>query len=134
MVLVLLGLMAALLVTRLRQRDFGPLLWCAGAVLAVFCFALAKSLDASSSFVAQALFNLYLLALGVLVFWGGVSRDDLIAANGGMSILALLFIGRFFDADLNLALRGVVFIVIGLGFLTANILFIRRRKSEGTAP
>jgi hypothetical protein len=43
-----------------------------------------------------------------------------------MGILALLFTFRFFDSDMGILFRGVAFILIGMGFLGANLWMSRR--------
>jgi len=85
------------------------------------------------SIVAAGAFNLYLFVLGVYTISSGVRRGELGMTNGGMGILALLFIVRFFDSDLGFVVRGIAFILIGSGFLFANLVMARRfrnRKGE----
>jgi hypothetical protein len=47
--------------------------------------------------------------------------------NAGMTILSALILCRFFDADIGFVARGVAFIVIGAGFLLANLMMLRKR-------
>ena len=50
------------------------------------------------------------------------------AARIGAALITLLVILRMADADLSLLVKGLAFIVIGVGFLGFNI-FISRRRS-----
>ena len=72
------------------------------------------------------LFNLYLLALGVLTLRRGLRKGHLGTVNGGLLLLSMLIIARFFDADLTFTLRGIMFILIGTAFLMTNIVMKRR--------
>ena len=45
-------------------------------------------------------------------------------------ILALLFTVRFFDSDMSILFRGIAFILIGAGFLGANIWISRAARTE----
>ena len=77
--------------------------------------------------VLLVLFNLYLAALGVTTMVVGLRMERLGIVNVGMGIIAVLIIARFFDSDLSFVVRGVAFIVVGAGFLTANVMMLRRK-------
>jgi hypothetical protein len=47
--------------------------------------------------------------------------------NTGLLVLSALIIARFFDSDLSFLARGVAFILLGAGFLTANVVILRRK-------
>lgn len=79
----------------------------------------------------QALFNFYVFAAGLALLVMGVRRHQLGTVNGGMLILSALVLCRFFDSEMGFVLRGVVFIALGVGFLIANFLLLRRKR---TAP
>lgn len=74
---------------------------------------------------AATLFNLYLIGLGLGTLVQGFRNRRLGPVNAGMAILALLILCRFFDSDLGFVLRGVAFIVIGIGFLATNVVLLR---------
>ena len=44
------------------------------------------------------------------------------------SLLAALIVTRFFDANVSFVVRGVAFIILGIGFLGANLLLSQRGK------
>ena len=77
--------------------------------------------------VGRALFNVYLFALGLELLAAGVRANRLENVNLGLLVLSALIIARFFDSDLSFLSRGVAFIVVGAGFLTANVMMLRRK-------
>jgi membrane-bound ClpP family serine protease len=54
--------------------------------------------------------------------------------NHGLVTALLISINFFFETDLSYTLRGLVFIVVGSGFIVANVLLSRNkaRKSGQT--
>jgi len=42
----------------------------------------------------------------------------------------LLIICRFFDTNLSFVLRGLLFVLVGLGFFAMNYWMIRKRKQQ----
>jgi uncharacterized membrane protein len=78
--------------------------------------------------IPQAMFNLYVAALGLLTLSQGLRGNSITRLNGGLLLVAALIMARFFDAELDFVLRGVAFIVIGIGFLGANVFLLRRRS------
>jgi uncharacterized membrane protein len=77
---------------------------------------------------AQALFNVYLAALGLTTLARGLGEARLGVTNLGLILLAALGLARFFDADLSFVARGVGFILVGLLFLGVNVHLVRKRE------
>ncbi|NQS99857.1 MAG: DUF2157 domain-containing protein [Candidatus Omnitrophica bacterium] len=73
------------------------------------------------------IFNAYLLYLSLSRIIIGIRNNSLAAINMGMLILGILIIARFFDSDINFLFKGLVFIVLGIGFLVTNVVLIRRK-------
>jgi hypothetical protein len=44
-----------------------------------------------------------------------------------MVVIAVLATARFFDTDLEFVVRGIAFILIGLGFLVTNLIVFKRK-------
>jgi len=130
---LLLSLAVIFLVWRLRQRDWVVLPWLALPLLALVGYLLACFGESEAA--SMAIFNGYLLVLGLSGIATGVRAGSLAVTNGGMATLAALFIARFFDSELSFTFRGIGFILIGAGFLAANAAFVRRmRKHKGAMP
>jgi len=126
--LVLLAGVVLFAVWYARRKDYPVMLWVTAPALAVIGFAIASAEGMED--VPPLLFNGYLLALGVLVLRQGIHEGRMVLANGGMGILALLFTLRFFDSDMGILVRGIAFILIGAGFLGANLWLSRKLKAR----
>lgn len=124
LVLLLVGAVVALAVHLFGKRDWRPLVWAGSPLIALVSYAFATA--DGMEWVPPLLFNGYLFVLGVLVLKDGVQESRLAVANGGMGILALLFTVRFFDSDMGILMRGIAFILIGAGFLCANVFLARK--------
>jgi uncharacterized membrane protein len=79
--------------------------------------------------VSMILFNAYLFGLGVLYLWRGLQYNALGLVNAGMLFIASLLVMRFFDSNISFVVKGIVFILIGLGFFAVNFILIRKRKN-----
>jgi len=79
--------------------------------------------------LAVVLAHLYALALAGALIRTGLRQSRLGLANEGAALIAALVLLRFFDSELSYAVRGVGFIVTGMGFFAAT-LWLRRRVRE----
>jgi len=93
----------------------------------------AQGTDSRCEFAAATLINCYALWLGIDILMRGIRSNSLARANFGLLLIAVLAISRFFDSDLSFVTRGIGFIVVGAGFLVANILLFKKR-SPAIAP
>jgi len=116
-----------LLVRSIRKLQMHQPLFGAIAILAVICYFLVAA-DPRGTAIARVLFNLYLLALGLATVVVGIRNNHLGTVNFGLLILSALIVTRFFDSDLGFVTRGVAFIVVGIGFLTTNLMLLQRTK------
>ncbi|MEZ4883378.1 MAG: DUF2157 domain-containing protein [Chitinophagales bacterium] len=82
----------------------------------------------TNDFWVRALFNLYIFAWGLYYVNEGIKHQLVALVNAGTLFLATLLIVRFFDSDLDFLLKGIAFVVIGVGFLTANYVLTKRLK------
>ncbi|MCX7044401.1 MAG: DUF2157 domain-containing protein [Candidatus Sumerlaeota bacterium] len=74
------------------------------------------------------LMNLWLFATGVATIVLGVRRGSLLVVNGGLAMVSMLIVARFFDTDWSFVIRGIVFIILGIGFLTVNLIISKRKE------
>jgi uncharacterized membrane protein len=79
--------------------------------------------------ISAVLFNMYLFVLGIGTLVIGFRILRLGTVNAGMMMLAAMILCRFFDGELSFLVRGVAFIVMGIGFLMANLMLMRRIRS-----
>ena len=79
------------------------------------------------SFAAAALMNCFALWLGIDILARGIRAHSVARANFGLLLIAVLALTRFFDTELSFVTRGLGFIVVGAGFLIANILMFKKR-------
>ena len=85
------------------------------------------------TFVAAALMNAYALWLGIDILMRGIRSNSIARANFGLVLIAALAISRFFDSELSFIIRGLGFILVGAGFLVANMILFKRRGAAATA-
>ena len=76
--------------------------------------------------------NIYLLILGLYTIRLGNKKPHFGILNFGLSIITVLIICRFFDTNLSFIVRGVLFLLVGAGFFTANYLTLQRKKQNAS--
>ena len=114
-----------LLITCARRGETAKLLLGATPVLAVVgCSVIGFG---GSTLFPTILFNAYILALGIVTVLGGTRAGSIGRVNAGMLVLIALLVARFFDSEMGFVARGIAFIVLGIGFLSTNVVLIRRR-------
>ena len=115
-----------------RQRDRLALVWGLSVPVIAVVWPLVAATD--SSWIGMVAFTLLLFIVGIVTIAVGVRRQSLGTVNLGMVVVALLVVVRFFDSEFGFIFKGFAFILVGLGFLVANILLSRSlRASEGEA-
>lgn len=126
---VLLGgaayLISRKLMTIIKEREWIDLIFAALPMIAIIGFLLASF---QWTRVSDLIFDAYLLILGIVVVTQGLKRQHLGLANGGLLIIAVLIVLRFFDSNLGFLEKGIAFILVGSGFLLANIIMVRRQR------
>ena len=77
---------------------------------------------------AVLILNAYVFALGLGTTISGLREQSMPQMNAGLLVLAALIMARFFDSQFGFVVRGVAFIVLGVGFLAANVYLVRRTR------
>jgi len=72
--------------------------------------------------------NIYFSVLGTMTLINGMRNRELLEMNAGMLQLVLLISSKFFDSGISIIGRAIVFIIIGLIFIAANIYLGRYFK------
>ncbi len=111
-----------------KQRMVPAALAAFAALLLRAIWALVGLNSEPFSVVFMIVANVILLAVGVYYIWAGARKVSLLYANVGMITVCTLIIMRFFDSEMSLGIRGVVFILLGIGFLGFNSYLVRMRK------
>ena len=78
--------------------------------------------------VATILINLVLFVISIYTIKEGIDQKHLITLNYGLLILTVLIISRFLDINMSFVLRGVLFILIGIGFFVVNYRMLKKEK------
>ena len=74
--------------------------------------------------------NVLLVALGVYLMFLGNKRLNLKLINSGLLIICSVIVARFFDANMELLARGIVFILVGAAFMFTNILLHKKWRQQ----
>jgi hypothetical protein len=93
-------------------------------LLFIFIFLLGIN----SPYSAVTVINLLVLATGIMVIRHGVMKDHLGILNYGLLTITALIICRFFDSHISFVIRGLLFVLVGIGFFVANYLMLKKRK------
>lgn len=78
--------------------------------------------------IGMVISNLFILSIGAFYIYRGNELNRLGILNLGMLTLTALIICRFFDLDLSFVTRGVLFVLVGIGFFITNYQLIKRRE------
>lgn len=117
-----------LLVMALRRRKMQDLMIGSLPILAVAGYCVASL--AESYALPAGMFDLYLFAAGLGLLVAGIRNQSLAQMNTGLFVVSALLVARFFDTDLGFLLRGLVFIALGIAFLVANVVMLRRKGAH----
>ena len=63
---------------------------------------------------------------GIICLRGGFVRRSILLFNGGAVMVATLTACRFFDAEIGVLYRSAGLILLGLGFIIANVVFMKK--------
>lgn len=79
---------------------------------------------------ATILVNVLLLLIGLFTIKRGADLDHLGVLNFGLLTVAVLAACRFFDTNISFVIRGIMFVLVGIGFFAANFWMLKRRKED----
>ncbi len=109
-----------------KKTTFDNLIQYAFLALLLFFFVLQINLLA-----VVVLINFYLLLIGIQEISKGNTTNSLSRMNFGILIVAILITCRFFDTDMSFVIRGILFILVGIGFFALNYFMLRKKKQNG---
>jgi len=111
-----------------RRNSIETVTLAAFPVIGVICFILGCVSKNGANVLNAIIFNGFMLFYGVMYIALGCRNTRLRQLNGGMAVLSLLLLTRFFDAGFGFLARGMAFIILGVCFLTVNLVMARRKK------
>lgn len=130
LIILSLGITLYLLFDAIRNKKFWLLDFGIAPIVASICFLLMTMLGVSNEDSALVsvlvILNVYCAYLGIKTILAGIDVREMPVVNGGMLMLGILVMLRFFDLDFGLLERGVAFIVVGAATLGVNILINRK--------
>lgn len=81
-----------------------------------------------NTYAAIVLVNLLVLLIGVNTIAKGANADSLVILNYGLLMIAAIAACRFFDAQISFIMRGILFVLVGIGFFAGNYRFLKKRN------
>lgn len=96
--------------------------------LAPFVYLILFFIAIQSTGLSALLANFCVLGLGLMTTLRGINQNHLGILNYGLLIITILIICRFFDTDLSFVFRGIMFVLVGIGFFAVNSWIIKKRK------
>lgn len=94
-----------------------------------FVFALLFFLGMFYPLISAVLINLLLLGIGIMTIMEGSRENSITTLNIGLLTLTGLLICRFFDLKIDFVVRGILFILVGVGFFLGNYWLIKKKKA-----
>lgn len=80
--------------------------------------------------VGYFLMNIMTLLISIYTIQQGLKSESLRITNIGLLTLGALILCRFFDNEYSFIARGIVFIIVGTGFLLTNFAILKKRSSN----
>jgi uncharacterized membrane protein len=111
------------LLRKKSARAYKPLFF--AFILSIFLYFIRLD-STTQSYIINAL----LLVIGIHTIYVGVQRDHFGILNYGLLITALWIIVRFLDFDVSFFIRGIISVLLGVGFFVANYYLLKQRKNE----
>ena len=79
-------------------------------------------------FVMRIIYNVFMGFSGIVFMRNGFIDKSFGKFNIGALMIGVLVACRFFDTDIGLLYRSLGFILLGSGFVVANVIFARKTK------
>ena len=75
------------------------------------------------------LYDLVILDFGAYYIWKGFKSERSLVVNYGLSVISVEIAIRFFDGSYPFIIKGIVFILLGIGFFVANYFILKQKKN-----
>lgn len=83
-----------------------------------------------TSTASVVLVNILIFVTGIFTIRKGAKQNHLGILNFGLFIIIALVVCRFFDTDLSFILRGLLFVIVGVGFFVTNYRMLKKRRNN----
>ncbi|WP_299187028.1 DUF2157 domain-containing protein [uncultured Aquimarina sp.] len=80
--------------------------------------------------IPMVLTNMLVFALGITAIKIGADKFNFGILNYGLLIVSILIICRFFDTDMSFVVRGLLFVIVGLGFFLTNYIMLKKQEKD----
>lgn len=117
--LVVAGVLCIFLV---RRRQFASLVLGVFPLLVMAGYALVIN---NATVIPAVLFNAYSFGAGLFLLISGIHAGRLGTANLGLIWMLAIIVARFLDLDISFMAKGIVFILLGTGFLATNVILAK---------
>lgn len=108
-----------------KREVFNPLKYAAIGSLIAFFLAWASPVP------PIVIINIMILVIGIYFIRAGSAEQHLGLMNFGLLTIAILIACRFFDIELSFVMRGILFVLLGIGFFVANYFLMKKtQKAE----
>ena len=75
------------------------------------------------------IYHFIILALGAYYIWKGFKSERSLLVNYGLAVISIEVAIRFFDSSLPFIFKGIIFILLGVGFFIANYFILKQKKN-----
>lgn len=132
--LLLLGLIAVTAFTLLknyqRTKEINWAIACYPIAIAFGLFIAFKNVSTPNMQYATWWFNAYMLFIGGYYLYKGITMKINGVISMGIFMLALILAMRYFDSDISFLSKGMLYLLIGSGFLCFNYFFDKKIDAE----
>ncbi|MGJ8590916.1 MAG: DUF2157 domain-containing protein [Aquaticitalea sp.] len=91
-------------------------------------FSILFFIGMSVTMLPMIIINFLILALGLITIKIGADKFHFGILNYGLLIITSLVVFRFFDTDMSYVIRGLLFVIVGVGFFVTNYVMLKRQK------
>lgn len=107
-----------------KRAHFNPIKYVALGSLIAFFLAWVSPVP------PIVIINIMILVIGIYFIRAGSANHQLGLMNYGLLTIAILIACRFFDIELSFVTRGILFVLLGVGFFVANYFLMKKAQKK----
>lgn len=93
-------------------------------------FSIIFLVGLTDDIIPTVLVNVLVLSLGLMTVKIGTDQFHFGILNYGLLIITALVVCRFFDTNVSFVIRGLLFVVVGIGFFVTNYIMLKKQNSK----